>query len=256
MTNWTSSAIIVLGMAAISVPAIGISLWQIGQLGIFGQALIFVSPVTTLCIGSISLIRFASEGVIRDDMIHTMCVAVALGLTLLTLAEVALSMISVLAGSTLFYLVIAFLQFPGLLLWTAGILGYVIVFNRVISLMPQKRLLLILISVSLVSVFSLKVASLLFCEPRGVIESLSCIPIAVCLVMMTGALIMIQWLFRGGRIHYPFGAMLSAVIFYMLQSILWCTLSESPLSPLVRGMALESYLFLGISLVMFRRLGE
>ncbi len=256
MTKWTSITLLILYMSLLIFPVTGVCLWLIGRVDSVSYALNLISPITALSIGTMGLLIFAFEGVIRDDMIHTMCVAIAMGLTLLTLAEIALVMVSILAGSTLFYVVMAFLQLPGLIIWTAGVLGYVYVFNRVVNIMQQTRLAISIISGSIVALLVVKVIAILYYGTRGVIESLVCLPIEICLLMMISSLIMIIWLIRGGTLRYPFGTMLFAVILYAVQSLLLYDLMESPLSPLVRGIAFESYVLLGISLIMFRRLGE
>ncbi len=238
-----------LAIAGITLAVVGYLLWSSGSVAAFEYLVSFLNPVFSLVIAVIGLYLFGREGIVRDDMLHTTGFVLSLGIAVMTLAEVAESIIGTAVNPGEFYFAVALLQLPGLLMWTIGVTGYLFVFNRIVMRIDARRVVFALTGAALAVVVAVRLGSLMTIPQRSLIETLTSLPVLLSSTVILLSLVVLVFRFRAGVVAVPMGLLLLSMALFLFQSLLWCSFALGPLDPLVRGTTLESYVVLGMALL-------
>lgn len=254
MERKLTMSLMFLAIVGIIVALVGWLLWAFGLAASFEYLVSYVNPMFSAVIGVTGLYLFGRQGMARDDMLPTTGLVLSLGIAVMALGEGAESIIGTAADPGEFYFAVALLQLPGLFLWSIGIIDYLFVFNRIVMSLDARRIAFGLIGTAVVVVAGLRLGSLMAIAQRSLIETLTSIPVLLFSVLIVLSLAFLAFQFRAGVIALPMGLLLLSFVLFLLQTLLWCSFAFGPLDPLVRGMALESYLVLGMALLTISRI--
>ncbi|NWF96275.1 MAG: hypothetical protein HXY34_09030 [Candidatus Thorarchaeota archaeon] len=226
------------------------------DLGLFALMMVPIGPTVPLAVGLTGLVGYMREGVIREDMLHTMGLVMSLGLTVAALPETAISIVYPLPDTAQFQFAVALLQVPVMLLWAIGVVGYVFIFNRVVPASRPKTTAAVLATILGLIIFTIKTLVSLFIPPPDAVLATICGFLALCLAVIVGSVTALLWHFRTGKMRIPLILMLFAMIILLSLNIGWCSSLVSPLHPMIRGLTAEAYLALGLSLTILSRIDE
>ncbi len=222
-----------------------------------GSPIMFLNisaPIAALVPGVLGLIRFARNDYGLEDRFNSMNLLLALGLIVLTLAEIGTTIISSMPRGQEFYFTISLLLIPGVLLWGIGTTRYLIVCRNTIAAAKPRDILLLITLVSVSGVLLTQIFGAIVSPGRTLIDIAVCIPVGVGILMIVGILAVLLWTFRSGLLVLPFGFSFIASLLFIVQYFSWCVLSSDPTSILSRLIATEVYILMGGSISIAGRL--
>ncbi len=222
-----------------------------------GSPVTFLSisaPVAALVPGVLGLIRFAQDDYGLEDRFNSMNLLLALGLIVLTLAEIGTGIISGMPSGQEFYFTISLLLIPGILLWGIGTTRYLIVCRSTITGVKPKKILLVITLVSVSGALLTQIFGAIISPGRTLINIAVCIPVGFGILMIVGVFAVLLWTFRSGLFVLPFGLSFIASLLFVIQYYSWCVLSIAPISIFSRLIATEVYILMGGSVSIAGRL--
>lgn len=213
-----------------------------------------LTPLVALFLGVLGLRIYGKESNTRDDKFNTMNLWFAIGLIMLSLAEIARPLISMSMHPIGMKLIVALVQLPGLLLWGIGIIQYLRSLNSALGYVQTNHLWLGLFLISTLSSIVLIVINATQSQMIGLIENIVLLPIIVGLAIFSGITTFLVWIFRKGSLSKPLFLILAALLLYLVRCSIWLftdTGFEAPTDGLI---AIEAFIFCGAALVLARNL--
>ncbi|MEM2143488.1 MAG: hypothetical protein QXQ81_09555 [Candidatus Thorarchaeota archaeon] len=242
----------VLPLTASLLALIALYALSVGAPELIRDLLLIVGPVCPLVVGTFGVLLFGRGALTGADILHFMCLTISLGLVVLTLPESATSIVTVTQDPHLFYFAVTLLQIPGVLLWTTGIVSYLLTLMRTLRRAQMQNVLVLLLVVT-VSIVIAERAILMAMTPRiDILESIVSIPVAVVTILLS--LIVITWQFRGGVIAVPFAVLTLTLFIFVVRDLISVLVVLGPTDPTVRLLAVEAYLLAGVALIGFEQI--
>jgi hypothetical protein len=215
-----------------------------------------IAPLIAMSLGALGLKIYGRDSGTKDDRFNTLNYWLAIGLIMLSFAEIAGTLVSLSLGPQQMILITTLIQLPGLLLWGIGILQYLRSLNEALGYVKPQNLWIGLFLPTTLSTISLVVVIVTQLPMFGLIESLVLSPIIVgftLFVIITTAFVVI---FRKGFLSKPLLLLLGALLLYLVRVLLWLLTDLGIEAPTDRVIAAESFILCGAALLMARSLGN
>jgi hypothetical protein len=236
------------------VPIIALTLISVGAPNTAETFATATAPLSALAAGLLGLLAFAKEDFGLEDRFNSMNLLLALGLVVLTLAEIGTAIISSMPSGRDFYFTISLLVIPGILLWGIGVTRYLVVCWRTINGENPKEVLLAVALIAGSITALTQILGAFIAPDRSLIDVTVCIPVGFGILMIAGILTVLLWIFRRGMLALPIGFSLMAAILFCVQYYSWCVLRIDPTSMISRLIAIEIYILMGASVSIAGRL--
>jgi len=215
-----------------------------------------LTPLVALFLGIMGLRIYAKESANRDDKYNTLNLWLAIGLIMLSLAEIAGSLVGLSQSPQQMLLIVALAQMPGLILWGLGIMQYLRSLNSSLGIVKSNNLWIGLFLIAALSTISLVAIIVTQFTTIDLIESLVLSPIIVGLILLTIITAILVWIFRKGTLAKPLFLILGALALYLVRVLLWTFVDASLESPTDGVIAIESFILCGGALLLARDLGN
>jgi hypothetical protein len=252
VTEWRNTVIIISVGLLFLIASLLFTVTGNGEL-LSGFNSIF-TPLVALFLGVLGLQIYGKDSNTRDDKFYTMNLWFAIGLIMLSLAEIAKSLISLSMNPTEMMLIVSLVQLPGLLLWGIAIIQYLRTLNSVLGYVHTNNLWIGLFLISTLSTLVLIVVNTIQFQMIGFVENIVLSPIIVGLAILSGITAILVWIFRKGSLSKPLFLILAALVLYLVRCSLWLFTDagfEAPTDDLV---AIEAFILCGAALVLARNL--
>lgn len=215
-----------------------------------------LAPLIALFLGVMGLRIFGKESGTKDDKYNTLNLWLAIGLIMLSLAEIAGTLVGLSLSSQQMILIVALVQMPGLILWGLGITQYLRSLDAALGFIKANNLGIKLFAITTFATVSLVVIIVTQFTTIGLIESIVLSPIIVGLTLSTIITTALVWIFRKGALAKPLFLILGALALYLVRSLLWLFVDTSLGSPTDGVIAIESFILCGAALILARNLGS
>ncbi|TFG26625.1 hypothetical protein EU528_14070 [Candidatus Thorarchaeota archaeon] len=215
----------------------------------------FLTPLVALLLGVFGLQIYGRDSGSKDDRFNAFNYWFAIGLIMLSLAEIAGVLVSLSLNPQQMILVIALAQLPGLLLWGIGIIQYLRSLNAALGYVKPNNLLIGLFLATTLSTISLIVVIVTQYPTIGIIESIVLSPIVAGLTLFVIIVFALVWIFRKGSLARPLFLILLALLLYLIRCSLWLFADAGLEAPTDRVIAVEAFILCGTALLMARNLG-
>ena len=249
MANGNGLGTILVLVTGVLIAALALLLSALG-FGETAQAMaILFAPTSALAFGLLGMNLFGRDGLVKTDRFVSMNIWLALGLVILTLAEIA-GIVMALAGSPeQVCFTVGLVQMPGLLLWGLGIIGYLKSVNQSLDLIEEERLWPILVFVAVMGSLMLVAAAIVGFPERSPLSVLVSAPTVVWLVIVLSIVFGLLAYFRNGMIARPLALLFLALVIYFVRSALWVLGGYCQGYLLDDILSIEAYLLIGASLM-------
>jgi len=215
-----------------------------------------LTPLVALLLGIMGLRIYGKELAIKDDKYNTLNLWLAIGLIMLSLAEIAGTLVGLSQSPNQMILIVALAQMPGLILWGIGIIQYFRSLNSSLGLVTVNNRWIGFFVIVILSTISLVVIIVTQFTTIGLVESLILSPIIVGLTLLTIIITILVWIFRKGTLAKPLFLILGTLALYLIRVLLWIFVDTSLESPTDGVIAIESFILCGGALLLARDLGK
>jgi hypothetical protein len=215
-----------------------------------------LAPLVALFLGIMGLRIYGKDSAIKDDKYNTLNLWLAIGLIMLSLAEIAGTLVGLSQSPNQIILIVGLAQMPGLILWGLGIIQYLRSLNSSLGFIKSNNLWIGLFLIATLSTIGLVVIIVTQFTTIGLIESLVLSPIIVGLTLLTIIITILVWIFRQGTLAKPLFLILGALALYLVRVLLWLFVDTSLESPTDGVIAIESFILCGGALLLARDLGK
>ena len=233
------TALLLIG--GLTAALISLMLWSAGEIGFLGVISRILAPMAAILVGIIGLGYFGREDFSREDRFHFMNLFLSLGLVLYSIAEISVGIISHLQESEAFYFLVSLTQFPGILLWAFGVLGYLRAANLVLGSISDRNLVAIVVAIPVSAMFLVVSALALLVPERNILEVLATAPATVGLGMIAASLAVVIIVFRQGRIRTPLLFAFISFLMVFLRQAFWSVLDYSQAEPGGQALGVIAY---------------
>jgi len=227
-----------------------------GNGGLLFGAMSVVAPLIAMFLGALGLKIYGRDSGTKDDRFNTFNYWFAIGLIMLSFAEIAGTLVSMSLGTQHLILLMSLIQLPGLLLWGIGILQYLRSLNEALGYIKPQNLWIGLFLAATLSTISLVVIIVTQLPMFGLIESIVLSPIIVGLALFAIIATALVVIFRKGSLAMPLFLILGALLLYLVRCLLWLFSDVGLEAPTDRVIATEAFILCGAALLMARSLGN
>jgi len=252
--NWRDTAVVI--SSGVMILVVSQLLTQTGNAQLLKGITSILAPLVALFLGVMGLRIYGKESDTKDDNYATLNLWLAIGLIMLSFAELAISLLSLSQSPQEMILIVALVQLPGLILWGLGIIQYLRSLNLALGLVEANILWMGIFLITTLSTLCLIVIVAIQFPMIGMFESIILSPIIVGLTLYTAICVMFVWIFRKGSISKPLFLLLGALALYLARSILWLFAESSLGSPTDGVIAIEAFILCGAALLLARDLGS
>ncbi|TFH04286.1 MAG: hypothetical protein E4H14_15085 [Candidatus Thorarchaeota archaeon] len=253
-TDWLTTVIVIsVGMLILVVSFI---LTTTGNEEILLGIMSVMTPLVALVLGAVGLKCYGRDSGTKDDRFNTFNYWFAIGLIMLSLAEIAGTLVSLSSDFQQTILIIALVQLPGLLLWGIGILQYLRSLNEALGYIKPNNLWIVLFLTTTLSTISIIVIIATQFPTIGFIESIVLSPIIVGLALFVIITTILVVIFRKGFLAKPLFLILGALLLYLVRCLLWLISDVGFVVSIDRVIATEAFILCGAALLMARNLGS
>jgi len=215
-----------------------------------------LAPLVALFLGIMGLRIYGKESGTKADKFSTLNLWLAIGLIMLSLAEVAGTLVGLSQSPDQMILIVALAQMPGLILWGLGIIQYIRSLNSSLGFVKANNRWLGFFLIATLSAISLVFIIVTQFTTIGLVESLILSPTIVGLTLLTGITTILVWIFRKGTLAKPLFLILGALSLFLIRVLLWIFVDASLESPTDGVIAIESFILCGAALLLARDLGK
>ncbi|TFF95882.1 hypothetical protein EU546_02500 [Candidatus Thorarchaeota archaeon] len=216
---------------------------------LLGAITLLLAPTSALAFGLFGMNLFGRDGLAKKDTFVAMNVSLALGLVILTLAEIAGISMTVIGSPEQLCFTVGLVQLPGLLLWGLGIISYLKSVNLSLDLIEGERLWPILVFVTVMGSLMVVAAVIVSDPERSPLTVLVSAPTGIWLGIILAIVTGLVWTFKRGLLVRPLLLLMLAMLVAFVRSLLWIVSDFCEGGPLDDLFAIESYLLVGASLV-------
>ncbi len=215
-----------------------------------------LAPLAALFLGIMGLRIYGKELGTKADKFSTLNLWLAIGLIMLSLAEIARTLVGLSQSPNQMLLIVALAQMPGFILWGLGIVQYLRSLNSSLGFVKTNNLWIGVFLIASLSTISLVAIIVTQFTTIGLVESLILSPIIVGLTLLTIITTILVWIFRKGTLAKPLFLILGALSLYLIRVSLWLFVDASLGSPTDGVIAIESFILCGGALLLARDLGK
>lgn len=215
-----------------------------------------LAPLVALFLGIMGMRIYGKDSGTKDDKFNTLNLCLAIGLIMLSLAEIAGTLVGLSQSQNQLILIVALAQMPGLILWGLGIIQYIRSLNSSLGFVKSNNRWIGVFLIATLSTISLVVIIVTQFTTIGLVESLIISPMIVGLTLLTIITTILVWIFRKGILAKPMFLMLGALSLYLIRVLLWLFVDTSLESPTDGVIAIESFILCGGALLLARDLGK
>lgn len=215
-----------------------------------------LAPLVALFLGIMGMRIYGKDSGTKDDKFNTLNLCLAIGLIMLSLAEIAGTLVGLSQSQNQLILIVALAQMPGLILWGLGIIQYIRSLNSSLGFVKSNNRWIGVFLIATLSTISLVVIIVTQFTTIGLVESLILSPMIVGLTLLTIITTILVWIFRKGILAKPMFLMLGALSLYLIRVLLWLFVDTSLESPTDGVIAIESFILCGGALLLARDLGK
>lgn len=253
-TDWRNTVIVIsVGMVILIVSLL---MTATGNDALLFGIMAVVTPLVALFLGVMGLQIYSRDSDSKDDRFNAFNYWFAIGLIMLSLAEIAGVLVSISLDPQQMILIIALAQLPGLLLWGIGIIQYLRSLNSALGYVKPNNLWIGLFLATTLSTITLVVIIVTQFPAIGLIESIVLSPIVVGLALFVIITTALVWIFRKGSLAQPLFLILLALLLYLVRCSLWLFTDVGLTIPTDRVIAVEAFILCGTALLMARNLGS
>jgi len=226
----------------------------------FDNALSIVSliltPLIAFMLGIFGLRIFGRGSEEREDQIQTLYLWLSIGLLMLSLSELATSIVKTIQSPLPIEVTVGLVQMPGLLLWGFGILQYLRSVNSALELLNSDRLWSVLLIGTTLATLFLVVINAVYNPLIGSIESIVMSPLVIGLVLFTSVTLGLVWIFRQGEFAKSLVLIFIGFFIYLIRTAQWALATSILGNPSNSLFALEAFMFFGAAFILARNLGN
>lgn len=215
-----------------------------------------LAPLVALFLGIMGMRIYGKDSGTKDDKFNTLNLCLAIGLIMLSLAEIAGTLVGLSQSQNQLILIVALAQMPGLILWGLGIIQYIRSLNSSLGFVKSNNRWIGVFLIATLSTISLVVIIVTQFTTIGLVESLILSPMIVGLTLLTIITTILVWIFRKGILAKPMFLLLGALALYLIRVLLWLFVDTSLESPTDGVIAIESFILCGGALLLARDLGK
>lgn len=253
-TDWRDTTVVISGGLIILITSLLLITTGNDQLLLVVTSVL--APLVALFLGIMGLRIYGKESSYKDDKYNTLNLWLAIGLIMLSLAEIARTLVGLSQSPHQMILVIALAQMPGLILWGLGIIQYLRSLNSSLGFIKSNNLWIGIFLITALSTISLVVIIVTQFTTIGIVESLVISPIIIGLALLTIITTILVWIFRKGTLAKPLFLLLGALALYLIRILLWIFVDASLESPTDGVIAIESFMLCGGALLLAKDLGS
>lgn len=220
-----------------------------GSGDVLGAITVLLAPTSALAFGLFGMNLFGRNGLAKNDTFVTMNVSLALGLVILTLAEVAGIVMRFIGSPELLCFTVGLVQMPGLLLWGLGIISYLKSVNLSLDIIEGERLWPTIVFLAVMGSLMVVAAVIVSDPERSPLAVLVSAPTVIWLGTILSIVIALAWTFRRGLLTRPLLLLMLAIAVAFVRSLLWIVTDFCEGGGLNDLLAIESYLLVGASLI-------
>jgi hypothetical protein len=213
-----------------------------------------LAPLMALFLGIIGLQSYGKDSSTKDDRFYSMNLWLAIGLLMLSFAEIAKTLVSYSMNPAEIILIVSLTQLPGLLLWGIGILQYLRSLNSALGYAKSSNLWIgLFLTATLASIILITINTSLF-TTIGFFENIVLSPIIVGLALFSIITIGLVGIFREGVLAKPLFLILGSLILYLVRCLLWLYTDTGLDAPTDGLITIESFILCGAALLMAKNL--
>lgn len=187
-------------------------------------------------------------GLMRNDRFLMLNTHLAISLLIFAVGEVSIIILNQIGETSIIYLIAGGVQLVAVILWTEGVLAYLIFTNQVLGF-AKNRYVMPMMTV-LITAFYLIVQGLpiFFASPVYPIGVILAIPIEIGLTIVAFSMFILLWYYRGGYLVIPTFLTILGTSLLLGRTLLWGYQMIGVLDPTSQIIAGAAYLMLGASL--------
>ena len=213
-----------------------------------------LTPLIALFLGVIGFRIYGKDSDSKDDKYYTMNLWLAIGLIMLSFAEIATLLVGLSQNPQEMILIVGLVQLPGLLLWGIAIIQYLQSLNSALGYVKSNNLWIGLFLVTTISTMVLIVINATQFAMIGLVENIVLSPIIVGLGVFSAITTILVGIFRKGALAKPLFLILGSLILYFVRCLLWLYTNTGLESPTDGLIAIESFILCGAALLLARNL--
>lgn len=215
-----------------------------------------LTPLITFLLGVLGLWTFNRNSEDREDRIQTLLLWISIGLLMISLSEMAGTIVKLIQNPPPTEIIVGLVQMPGLLLWGFGILQYLRSVNSALKIFESEKLWIILLMLTSLATLSLIVINALYNPWIGMIENIVLSPLVIGLVLFTVIVLGLVLIFRQGEFGRPLFFIFIGFFLYLIRTAQWAFATSVIGTPLNSLIALEACVFFGVGFILTRNLGS
>jgi len=251
-TRWSDTGpIFVLGLSLLLV-------FLLLSLAGYNEALFIISliltPLTAFSLSVFGLWVFSRGSEERDDQIQTLYLWVSIGLLMLSLSEIAATLVNVIQSPLPIEVTVGLIQMPGLLLWGFGILHYLRSVNSALEFIESGKLWSILLIITTLATICLVVMIGLYYPWVGLVENIVLSPLVIGMLLFTVVALGLVSIFRHGEFVNPLFLIFIGFFLYFIRTVQWTFATSVLGTPSNSIFALEACVFFGAAFILARNL--
>ncbi|PNX51028.1 MAG: hypothetical protein BV458_12170, partial [Thermoplasmata archaeon M9B2D] len=152
-TRWSDTVpIFLLGVSILLVFLILAAISYIDALIVISSIL---TPLIAFLLGTLGLWTFNRNSEDREDQIQTLLLWISIGLLMISLSEIAGTIVNLVQNPPPTELIVGLVQMPGLLLWGFGILQYLRSVNSALEIFESEKLWIVLLMLAALATLGL-----------------------------------------------------------------------------------------------------
>lgn len=215
-----------------------------------------LTPLIAFLLGILGLWTFNRYSGDREDQIQTLLLWISIGLLMISLSEIAGTIVSFIQNPPPTEIIVGLVQMPGLLLWGFGVLQYLRSVNSALELFESEKLWITLLMLTTLAMLGLIVTNALYNPWIGMIGNIVLSPLVIGLVLLTIIVLGLTLIFRQGEFMKPLFFVFIGFFLYLIRTAQWVLATSIVGMPMNSLIALEAYVFFGIGFILTRNLGN
>jgi len=253
-TRWSDTVpIFLLGVGILLVFLILAAISYIDTLIVISSIL---TPLIAFLLGTLGLWTFNRNSEDREDQIQTLLLWISIGLLMISLSEIAGTIVNLVQNPPPTELIVGLVQMPGLLLWGFGILQYLRSVNSALELFESEKLWIVLLMLTALATLGLIVVNTLYNPWIGLIEIVVLSPLVTGLVFLTVIVLGLVLIFRQGEFAIPLFFIFIGFFLYFIRTAQWVLATSAIGTPMNSLFALEACVFFGVGFILTRNLSN
>lgn len=249
MTHGSRKTTILILLAAVMIFILYATLDLTGDHESLASLLTFLAPTSALAFGLLGVNLFGRAAPMNGDRFRSLGLWLGLGLIVLTLAEIAGVVLTMMGPPEMVCFTVGLVQLPGFLLWGLGVIGYLQAVNESLNKVTSERLWPILVFASVMGSLALMAASIIAFPERSPLSILVSAPTVLWFAVIVVILLWLVWTFRNGFLWRPMALLLLGTAICLIRGVLALGTNICDSGFLDDLLAIMAYFVIGAALV-------